>query len=175
MGGILSNPATRWPRVFGKIQLFEDHPYLLPCLAAAVVAFLTFVIAFFGLKEVRTWCREGHRNKPHMLVRHCLPSSTVKMKKRPRKQNVIRKSLKLAPQIPSWTIIMASTMERPVLTAVLLQHPLNPPLILDANSKTRTLSLRLCAPSLNPKHFNLLLSTISSSPLPMPATMFSRH
>lgn len=51
MGGILSNPATRWPGVFGKIPLFETHPYLLPCLVSATVAFLSFVIAFFGFKE----------------------------------------------------------------------------------------------------------------------------
>ena len=44
IGGILSNPATRWPRL--------THPYLLPCLVTGIVAFLTFVTGFVGLKEV---------------------------------------------------------------------------------------------------------------------------
>lgn len=52
MGGVLSNPATRWPHVFGKIAFFKEHPYFLPCLVAATAAFFSFVIAFFGFKEV---------------------------------------------------------------------------------------------------------------------------
>jgi hypothetical protein len=52
MGGVLSKPATRWPNVFGKIALFAEHPYLLPCVAASIVSFFTFVIGFLGLKEV---------------------------------------------------------------------------------------------------------------------------
>jgi len=52
MGGVLSNPATRWPDVFGSITLFREHPYFLPCVVAASLASFTFVIGFIGLKEV---------------------------------------------------------------------------------------------------------------------------
>ncbi|KAF5359367.1 hypothetical protein D9756_003058 [Leucocoprinus leucothites] len=51
MGGVLSNPATRWPNVFGKIAVFVQHPYFLPCLVAGIISFFTFVIGFVGLKE----------------------------------------------------------------------------------------------------------------------------
>ncbi|KAL9714426.1 hypothetical protein Ac2012v2_002741 [Leucoagaricus gongylophorus] len=51
IGGVLSNPATRWPNVFGRINLFREHPYFLPCLVAASIASFTFVIGFIGLKE----------------------------------------------------------------------------------------------------------------------------
>ncbi|KAJ3556456.1 hypothetical protein NP233_g11973 [Leucocoprinus birnbaumii] len=51
MGGVLSNPATRWPNIFGKIALFKEHPYFLPCLVAAIVSFFTFIVASLGLKE----------------------------------------------------------------------------------------------------------------------------
>lgn len=51
IGGILSNPATRWPHSFG--YFFVTHPYLLPCLVTGIVAFLTFVIGFVRLKETR--------------------------------------------------------------------------------------------------------------------------
>ncbi|KAF5359368.1 hypothetical protein D9756_003059 [Leucocoprinus leucothites] len=42
LGGVLSSPAERWPNVFGKIALFKDHPYFLPCLAAGAISFFAF-------------------------------------------------------------------------------------------------------------------------------------
>ncbi|RDB25878.1 Protein ZINC INDUCED FACILITATOR-LIKE 1 [Hypsizygus marmoreus] len=51
LGGILSQPATRWPFLFGKISLFRDHPYFLPCAAASLLAFASGAIAFISLKE----------------------------------------------------------------------------------------------------------------------------
>jgi hypothetical protein len=52
MGGMLADPATKWPSTLGKIKLLRQHPYLLPCAVAASIALLTFVVAFIGLKEV---------------------------------------------------------------------------------------------------------------------------
>ncbi|KAF7375259.1 MFS domain-containing protein [Mycena sanguinolenta] len=51
IGGLLSNPAAKWPDTFGKIGIFRAHPYLLPCVVSGSVAFLAFMIAFVGLKE----------------------------------------------------------------------------------------------------------------------------
>ncbi|KAJ7083615.1 major facilitator superfamily multidrug-resistance, DHA1 sub-family [Mycena belliarum] len=51
MGGVLSNPATKWPATLGKIDLLKIHPYLLPCAAAAFMAFFSFAFALIGLKE----------------------------------------------------------------------------------------------------------------------------
>ncbi|KAJ7827454.1 major facilitator superfamily multidrug-resistance, DHA1 sub-family [Mycena leptocephala] len=51
MGGMLADPATKWPSTLGKIKLLRQHPYLLPCAVAASIALLTFVVAFIGLKE----------------------------------------------------------------------------------------------------------------------------
>ncbi|KAJ7433742.1 major facilitator superfamily domain-containing protein [Mycena latifolia] len=51
MGGLLANPAAKWPTTLGKIGILRDHPYLLPCGAAALVAFLSFAFALVGLKE----------------------------------------------------------------------------------------------------------------------------
>ncbi|KAJ7690122.1 major facilitator superfamily multidrug-resistance, DHA1 sub-family [Mycena rosella] len=51
MGGMLANPADKWPATLGTIALLRDYPYLLPCGAAASVAFLAFTLAFVGLKE----------------------------------------------------------------------------------------------------------------------------
>ena len=52
IGGVLSNPATRWPDTFGRIHYLRQHPYFLPCATSGFIAFVTFMISFFGLKEV---------------------------------------------------------------------------------------------------------------------------
>ncbi|ESK83417.1 major facilitator superfamily multidrug- dha1 sub-family [Moniliophthora roreri MCA 2997] len=51
IGGIFSDPARRWPNIFGRSAFFHDFPYLLPCAVTAVLALLTFVFAYLGLKE----------------------------------------------------------------------------------------------------------------------------
>ncbi|KAJ8496655.1 hypothetical protein ONZ45_g12369 [Pleurotus djamor] len=51
IGGALSNPATRWPSVFGNSQFLVDHAYFLPCAAAAGYAALCFVIGWVFLNE----------------------------------------------------------------------------------------------------------------------------
>ncbi|KAJ6557545.1 major facilitator superfamily multidrug-resistance, DHA1 sub-family [Mycena capillaripes] len=51
MGGVLANPAQRWPDTLGKIELLRIHPYFLPCAVAASIAFMSFAFAFVGLRE----------------------------------------------------------------------------------------------------------------------------
>ncbi|KAL0570254.1 hypothetical protein V5O48_011716 [Marasmius crinis-equi] len=51
MGGLLANPARTWPKVFGKVPIFVDYPYFLPCLVAGLYAFVTFIVPLFGLRE----------------------------------------------------------------------------------------------------------------------------
>jgi hypothetical protein len=53
MGGILANPVDRWPSVYRNLPLFAVHPYLLPCAAAALIAFASAGIASITLQEVR--------------------------------------------------------------------------------------------------------------------------
>ena len=52
IGGILSEPALRWPLLFGRISLFVQHPYFLPCAVAALLAFVSVPIGLVGLREV---------------------------------------------------------------------------------------------------------------------------
>jgi len=51
IGGVLSNPAVRWPTTLGRIQFLREHPYFLPCAVSGFIAFVTFIIAAFALKE----------------------------------------------------------------------------------------------------------------------------
>lgn len=52
MGGLLSNPATAYPRVFGNVQLLRNYPYLLPNLIAAIYLAITTLLVFFNMHEV---------------------------------------------------------------------------------------------------------------------------
>jgi len=51
IGGVLSNPATRWPNTLGRMQFLREHPYFLPCAVSGFIALVTFIIATLTLKE----------------------------------------------------------------------------------------------------------------------------
>jgi MFS family permease len=51
IGGLLSQPAKRWPDVFGKFEYLQRHPYFLPCFAASLFALFVFMTAGVALKE----------------------------------------------------------------------------------------------------------------------------
>ena len=51
MGGLLSNPASKFPMF--DTELFRRYPYLLPCIAATSVAWAGCLYGFIYLKEVR--------------------------------------------------------------------------------------------------------------------------
>ncbi|KZT38806.1 MFS general substrate transporter [Sistotremastrum suecicum HHB10207 ss-3] len=51
IGGALSHPFERFPRVFGSNQFWEEYPYFLPCATAAGVALSSATLGFFALRE----------------------------------------------------------------------------------------------------------------------------
>jgi hypothetical protein len=52
IGGVLSHSADRWPETLRKIAVFCNHPYFLPCLAAAMVPLGAFFFTSSFLTEV---------------------------------------------------------------------------------------------------------------------------
>ncbi|KAJ3565894.1 hypothetical protein NP233_g7351 [Leucocoprinus birnbaumii] len=57
IGGSLSNPHKRFPKVFTH-QFWIDYPYFLPCLASAGIVFAFIIITYFFFKETlpkREW------------------------------------------------------------------------------------------------------------------------
>lgn len=57
MGGLLADPATIMPDIFGPdgclgFNFFEDYPYALPSLLNAFFLAVTTYIVFFFLEEV---------------------------------------------------------------------------------------------------------------------------
>lgn len=52
MGGLLSNPATKFPWWFDT-PFHHKFPYFLPCFVAALIAFAGCIYGYFYLGEVR--------------------------------------------------------------------------------------------------------------------------
>jgi len=51
LGGLLADPATQYPSLFGDFQLFIDYPYALPCLVGSVVSGVGAIAGFLFLEE----------------------------------------------------------------------------------------------------------------------------
>ncbi|KIW17943.1 hypothetical protein PV08_05138 [Exophiala spinifera] len=51
IGGVLSNPATEYPRLFGNFTLFKEYPYLLPTLVGGCVAAITSITCAVFIQE----------------------------------------------------------------------------------------------------------------------------
>jgi hypothetical protein len=56
IGGVFAVPAVTFPDTLGKITLFREFPYLLPCMISASIAFISFLFVLVGLKEVKWRC-----------------------------------------------------------------------------------------------------------------------
>ncbi|KAJ7183242.1 major facilitator superfamily multidrug-resistance, DHA1 sub-family [Mycena filopes] len=79
IGGLLANPADKWPTTLGKIHILKDHPYLLPCAVAATISLIAFGIAFVGLKETLPSIikrRHSSSSSPATETDPLLPAST---------------------------------------------------------------------------------------------------
>ncbi|OZJ03734.1 hypothetical protein BZG36_04148 [Bifiguratus adelaidae] len=51
IGGLLSNPVTQFPSLFGSFPLFEAYPYLLPCIVSAIISGAGLIIGFLYFEE----------------------------------------------------------------------------------------------------------------------------
>ncbi|KAJ6577020.1 major facilitator superfamily multidrug-resistance, DHA1 sub-family [Mycena vulgaris] len=82
MGGVLANPAAKWPETLGKVEFLWTHPYFLPCAVAASIALASFAFAFIGLREVHYFSLSYH---PSFSTRYqTLPSAVVRKQKKKR-------------------------------------------------------------------------------------------
>lgn len=51
IGGSLSRPAERFPRLFGNKEFFKNYPYFLPCAVPATLSAVAWVVTYFFLEE----------------------------------------------------------------------------------------------------------------------------
>ena len=51
LGGVLTDPAMRWPMLFSS-GFWREYPYFLPCVAAASYSASAMVLSGVFLKEV---------------------------------------------------------------------------------------------------------------------------
>ena len=52
ISGTFAKPAETFPNSFGKIQLFVEYPYLLPCSVSDTVSISALIACTFFFKEV---------------------------------------------------------------------------------------------------------------------------
>lgn len=55
MGGLLSEPYKRFPRIFGRSEFWKRYPYFLPCAFSATFAAFALLVVFVFLQEVSIW------------------------------------------------------------------------------------------------------------------------
>ncbi|KAH8816962.1 MFS transporter [Xylogone sp. PMI_703] len=60
LGGVLAEPATQYPSLFGKVKFLRDFPYALPTLCTGTIALSTAVTSALFIKE--TLDRKAQKN-----------------------------------------------------------------------------------------------------------------
>ncbi|OSD01624.1 MFS general substrate transporter [Trametes coccinea BRFM310] len=68
MGGLLSNPAPKFPQWFDS-PFFRHYPYFLPCFAAAIIAFAGSAYGYFYMQESHPNLRNGKKESIPMTER----------------------------------------------------------------------------------------------------------
>lgn len=51
MIGYLSNPAEKYPYLFGHMEFLEEFPYFLPCFVATCLSSFCWIMGFLFLEE----------------------------------------------------------------------------------------------------------------------------
>lgn len=51
LGGALARPALQYPRFFSPDGIFGYFPFLLPCLASALLSLITYILGFIFIQE----------------------------------------------------------------------------------------------------------------------------
>ncbi|EDR12983.1 major facilitator superfamily multidrug-resistance, DHA1 sub-family [Laccaria bicolor S238N-H82] len=77
IGGVFTSPSDTWPDTFGRIRLLREHPYLLPCMVAACIAFAAFLTTFIFLKETSPAAIQRQKIKKHQHHLSRQPSHTT--------------------------------------------------------------------------------------------------
>lgn len=71
LGGLLADPASSYPNVLGKVELFRRLPYALPNLVSAFFLSSAAVAAFLCLEEVSNACVFLKLHHSYLTDNHC--------------------------------------------------------------------------------------------------------
>ncbi|KAF7317159.1 Major facilitator superfamily multidrug-resistance DHA1 sub-family [Mycena chlorophos] len=75
IGGTFADPATTFPDTLGKLSLFREYPYLLPCALAGTLAFLAFAQTLPSAIAKQNKARQGTETEPLLADREASTSS----------------------------------------------------------------------------------------------------
>jgi len=62
IGGALVNPATQYPRLFGNVAFFHDHPYALPSLVVGAIGLSAVAVTALCVEETLPKHRRSGNN-----------------------------------------------------------------------------------------------------------------
>jgi MFS family permease len=62
IGGILADPCAQYPSIFGSVVLFQNFPYLLPNIAASLIAAIGLVAIWLYVPETMDHCTNSDLN-----------------------------------------------------------------------------------------------------------------
>jgi len=79
IGGLLSKPASKYPKIFKPNSIWHHFPYLFPCILCVVNSILASAMCFLFLKETRVWSNldvQPEKSKKETLNTNNLDSSS---------------------------------------------------------------------------------------------------
>ncbi|RDA92035.1 hypothetical protein CP533_0967 [Ophiocordyceps camponoti-saundersi (nom. inval.)] len=77
VGGALAEPARNMPALFGEVELFIEHPYLLSGLAVSVIIAVAAIATALGLEETLDSKTLGREAAPTLSMRQLVASPGV--------------------------------------------------------------------------------------------------
>ncbi|RDA82817.1 hypothetical protein CP532_6090 [Ophiocordyceps camponoti-leonardi (nom. inval.)] len=77
VGGALAEPARNMPALFGGVDLFVEHPYLLSGLAVTVIIAVAAIASALGLEETLDSKTVGREAPPTLSMRQLVSSRGV--------------------------------------------------------------------------------------------------
>ncbi|KZV92455.1 MFS general substrate transporter [Exidia glandulosa HHB12029] len=78
IGGVFAKPASQYPSIFGRVQLFVDYPYLLPGLISGGFTGLVALSNFIWLKETLPEQRNSATKTPPPSIMSIILSPGVR-------------------------------------------------------------------------------------------------
>lgn len=60
IGGMLASPALKYPSLFARGSIWDEYPYLFPCLLCVINSIVASFMCFLFLKETRVFSSAGN-------------------------------------------------------------------------------------------------------------------
>lgn len=66
IGGMLSHPVERYPKLFGHVSLFKERPFFLPCFVSVMISAIAILTTLFFMEESLPRVVKARKSTPSM-------------------------------------------------------------------------------------------------------------